>query len=135
MPWIGLFFENAFGSFYSPKGPPAKPIGLMVGGCMLKRLYHLGGQTLMERWIEHPTLPYFTGVDVMKHQPPGDSSDGRKRDGRHHCLWGLVASERNQKIIDGLIRYHRTREQREVSDRCPTESKSHRPMPLDGQKK
>ncbi len=63
------FFENAFGSFYSPKGRPAKPIGLMVGGLMLKRLYHLGDETLMEQWIENLTMPYFTGSDFMKHRP------------------------------------------------------------------
>ncbi|MCY4299773.1 MAG: hypothetical protein OXC61_10815 [Flavobacteriaceae bacterium] len=27
-----------------------------------------------------------------------------------------MASERNQKVIDGVIRYHRTREQRSLSD-------------------
>ncbi len=52
-------------------------MGVMVGCFMLKRLGHLGDQTLMDRWIEHPTMQYFTGFDVMKHQPPGDPSNGR----------------------------------------------------------
>ena len=43
----------------------------------MKRLDHRGDETLMERWIENPYRPYFTGSDVMKHQPPGDPSDGR----------------------------------------------------------
>ena len=71
------FFENALGSFYSPKGRPAKPIGVMLGCLMLKRLDHRGDETLMDRWIENPDMPYFTGSDVMKHQPPGDPTDWR----------------------------------------------------------
>ena len=31
----------------------------------------------MERWVENPDRPYFTGSDVMKHGPPCDPSDGR----------------------------------------------------------
>ncbi|MCY4266256.1 MAG: hypothetical protein OXC67_00005 [Flavobacteriaceae bacterium] len=45
----GSFFENAFGSFDSPKGRPAHPIGVMVGCWMLKRRDHRGDETLMER--------------------------------------------------------------------------------------
>jgi len=56
-------------------GRPAHPIRVMVGCWMLKRLDHRGDETLMDRWIEHPTMPYFTGSDVMKHQPPCDPSD------------------------------------------------------------
>ncbi|MCY3998105.1 MAG: hypothetical protein OXE55_01955 [Flavobacteriaceae bacterium] len=41
----------------------------------MKRLDHLGDETLMERWIEHPDRPYFTGFDVMKHVPPCNPSD------------------------------------------------------------
>ena len=44
---------------------------------MLKRLDHRGDETLMERGIENPTMTYFTGFDVMKHQPLGDPPDGR----------------------------------------------------------
>ena len=58
-------------------GRPAHPIRVMVGCWMLKRLYYLDDETLMDRWIEHPTMPYFTGSDVMNHQPPCDPSDGR----------------------------------------------------------
>ncbi len=58
-------------------GRPAHPIGVMVGCWMLKRLDYRSVETLMERWIENPTMPYFTGSDVMKHGPPCDPSDGR----------------------------------------------------------
>ncbi|MCY4216816.1 MAG: hypothetical protein OXC92_07540 [Flavobacteriaceae bacterium] len=43
----------------------------------MKRLDHRGDETLMDRWTENPYRPYFTGSDVMKHQSPGDPSDGR----------------------------------------------------------
>jgi len=68
-------FENAFEPLYAKTGRPAHPIGVMVGCWMLKRLDHRGDETLMEQWIENPTMPYFTGFDVMKHQPPCDPSD------------------------------------------------------------
>ena len=71
------FFENALEPLYAKPGRPAHSIGVMVGGWMLTRLDHRGDETLMDRWIEHPTMPYFTGSDVMNHQPPGDPSDGR----------------------------------------------------------
>ncbi len=41
----------------------------------MKRLDHRGDETLMDRWIENPYRPCFTGSDFMNHQPPGDSSD------------------------------------------------------------
>ena len=69
------FFEKAFEPLYAQTGRPAHPIGVMVGCLMLKRLYNLGDETLMDRWIENPTMQYFTGSDVMKHQPPCDPSD------------------------------------------------------------
>ena len=75
------FFEKAFEPLYAQTGRPAHPIGVMVGCLMLKRLDHLGDETLMDRWIENPTMPYFTGSDVMKHGPPCDPSDwGHLRD-------------------------------------------------------
>ncbi|MCY4162504.1 MAG: transposase [Flavobacteriaceae bacterium] len=68
-------FENALDPLSTKTGLPAHPIRVMVGCWMLKRLDHLGDETLMERWIENPTRPYFTGFDFMKHQPPCDPFD------------------------------------------------------------
>jgi len=85
---MGLFFrleskqkhgwntENALEPLSTKTGRPAHPIGVMVGCWMLKRRDHRGDETLMDRWIEHPTMPYVTGSDVMNHQPPCDPSDG-----------------------------------------------------------
>ncbi|MCY3999058.1 MAG: hypothetical protein OXE55_06860 [Flavobacteriaceae bacterium] len=70
-------FEKAFEPLYAKTGRPSHPIGVMVGCWMLKRLDHLGDETLMERWIETPYRPYFTGSDFIKHQPPVVPSDGR----------------------------------------------------------
>ncbi|MCY4160711.1 MAG: hypothetical protein OXC92_08490 [Flavobacteriaceae bacterium] len=96
----------------------------------MKRLDHLGDETLMDRWIENPYRPYFTGSDFMKHVPPGDPSDwshfrdriGQSGGGKDLCLFRPVASKGNQEIlIDGVIGYHRPREPCDLSDRCPTE--------------
>ena len=48
------FFENAFALWYANKGRLAISIRVMVGWWILKRLDHLGDETLMERWIENP---------------------------------------------------------------------------------
>ncbi|MCY4299744.1 MAG: transposase [Flavobacteriaceae bacterium] len=69
------FFEKALEPLDAKTGRPSHRIRVMVGCLMLKRLDHLGDETLMDRWIEHPTMPYVTGSDVMNHQPPCDPSD------------------------------------------------------------
>ncbi|MCY4162109.1 MAG: transposase [Flavobacteriaceae bacterium] len=73
----GAFFENAFALWYANKGRLAISIRVMVGCWILKRLDHLGDETLMERWIENPTMTSFTGLEFMKHQPPCDPSGER----------------------------------------------------------
>ena len=80
-------------------GRPAHPIRVMVGCWMLKRLDHRGDETLMDRWIENSTMPYFTGFDFLKHQPPGDSSDGR-----HLRDW--IGQSGMEKMFADSVQWH-----------------------------
>ena len=97
------FFENAFEPLYAQTGRPAHPIRVMVGCLMLKRLDHLGDETLMERWIENPTMQYFTGFDFMKHQPPCDPSD-----------WSPMRDRMGQAGMEKIFAYSVSLHQKEI---------------------
>ena len=47
----------------------------MVRGLMLKRIYHLGDETLTEAWKMNPYMQYFCGMAHFEHNFPCDSSD------------------------------------------------------------
>ncbi len=95
-PMIGLGIEC---DSPSKTGRPAHPIRVMVGCWMLKRLDHRGDETLMERGIENPTMTYFTGFDVMKHQPFGDPPDGR-----HLRDW--IGQSGMEKMFADSVQWH-----------------------------
>ena len=68
-------FETDFAPLYSNFGAPAKPIRLMVGLLILKQLYDLGDETVMEEWVSNPYFQYFCGETVFQWQFPCDPSD------------------------------------------------------------
>jgi len=68
-------FEKEFSPLYSTTGKPAMPIRLMVGSLMLKRVYDLGDETLVEAWIRDPYMQFFCGMAYFEHQFPCDPSD------------------------------------------------------------
>ena len=43
--------ENNFSSLYSHTGQPGVPIRTMVGLLLLKRIYNLGDETVMDQWL------------------------------------------------------------------------------------
>jgi transposase, IS5 family len=47
----------------------------MVGSLMLKRIYNLGDETLVEAWIRDPYMQYFCGGGHFEHKFPCDPSD------------------------------------------------------------
>lgn len=69
------YFENEFSEFYAKKGRPSMPIRLMVGCLMLKRIYNLGDETLVEAWKMNPYMQYFCGQSHFEHNFPCDPSD------------------------------------------------------------
>ncbi|MCY4160807.1 MAG: transposase [Flavobacteriaceae bacterium] len=70
---------------------------------MLKRLDQLGDEILMERWIENPTMPYFTGFDFMNHQPPWDPSD-----------WSPIRKRMGQAGMEKIFAYSVQLHQKEI---------------------
>ena len=67
--------EKEFSPLYSRTGTPSKPIRLMTGLLILKQLYNLGDETLMEAWIRDPYMQYFCGVAHFQWKQPCDPSD------------------------------------------------------------
>jgi len=69
------YFEDNFSQYYSNTGQPAMPIRLMVGSLLLKRIYNLSDERLVEVWEMNPYMQYFCGVAYFEHKFPCDPSD------------------------------------------------------------
>ncbi len=68
-------FESDFAPLYSEVGCPAKPIRLMVGLLILKQVYGLGDETVIEEWVSNPYFQWFCGEAVFRWKFPCDPSD------------------------------------------------------------
>ncbi len=70
------YFEIEFSEYYSDKGRPAHPIRLMVSLLILKSVYNLSDEKLVEEhWIMNPYFQYFSGFDQMQWEQPCAASD------------------------------------------------------------
>lgn len=68
-------FEGEFARLYSAVGCPAKPVRLMVGLLILKQVYGLADETVMEEWVSNPYFQHFCGEAVFQWKFPCDPSD------------------------------------------------------------
>lgn len=69
------FYDGSFGSHYSHTGRPSVPVRTMVGLLLLKRIYNLGDETVMEQWLQNPYFQYFCGESEFQWEYPCDPSD------------------------------------------------------------
>ncbi len=70
------YFEEAFGSLYSTVGRPAHSIRLMVSLLILKSIYNLSDEVLVEqRWEMNPYFQYFGGFDSLQWGQPCATTD------------------------------------------------------------
>ncbi len=67
--------EREFSPLYSNTGTPSMPVRLMSGLLILKQLYNLGDETVMESWIQNPYFQFFCGAAHFQWQQPCDPSD------------------------------------------------------------
>jgi IS5 family transposase len=67
--------ENHFADLYHQTGRPAKPIRLMVSLLILKQLYNLSDETIVERWVENPYFQFFRGKSVFQRNFPCHPTD------------------------------------------------------------
>ena len=73
IPWKDI--ERDFTGLYFHTGTPSKPIRLMVGLLILKQVYNLGDEPLMEEWVRDPYFQYFCGEGEFQWKPSCDPSD------------------------------------------------------------
>jgi IS5 family transposase len=73
IPWYDL--EDHFADLYHHSGRPAKPIRLMLSLLILKQLYNLSDETIVERWVENPYFQFFSGESVFQWNFPCHPTD------------------------------------------------------------
>lgn len=70
------YFDQEFDKFYSDKGRPAHPIRLMVSLLILKSIYNLSDEVLVEEhWEMNAYFQYFGGATVQRWGQPCAASD------------------------------------------------------------
>lgn len=81
-----LYFEEEFSNLYSDKGRPAHPIRLMVSLLILKSVYDLSDEELVDKhWEMNTYFQFFSGKEVQQWGQPCAASDlvhFRKRIGK-----------------------------------------------------
>ena len=73
IPWKEI--EHHFSGLYANTGRPAKPIRLMVSLLILKQLYDLSDEAMIDRWVENPYFQFFSGETVFQWEFPCHPTD------------------------------------------------------------
>lgn len=68
-------FEAAFAPPYQDEGRPALPIRRMGGLLLLKPLYHLADERVVEQWTLHPCFQFFCGAREFQRGAPCAASE------------------------------------------------------------
>jgi IS5 family transposase len=71
--WNGL--EKEFAPLYGKVGHPSVPIRTIVGLLLLKQMYNMGDETVVERYLENPYWQHFCGEIYFQYKLPFDPSD------------------------------------------------------------
>lgn len=118
-----------FKGYYKNFGRPSVPLRRMIGLVLLKYIYNLSDEAVVDRWIENPYWQYFTGeVNFQKDKPfdPSEFVHFRKRIGEKGSekllklsidLFGKEAKEK-EVLIDTTVQ--------EKNITFPTDTKLHK---------
>jgi IS5 family transposase len=121
--------EEDFSFYYSEIGRPSVPIRRMIGLLLLKYIYNLSDEAIVDRWIENPYWQYFSGELVFQKDKPFDPTEFihfRKRIGKEGAerllkisvqLFGKEAQEK-EVLIDSTVQ--------EKNITYPTDAKLHK---------
>lgn len=121
--------EKEFSVYYTDFGRPSIPIRKIVGLVLLRRIYNLSDEAVIERWIENPYWQYFCGEHNFQKSKPMDPTEFvhfRKRIGEEGAekllklsidLFGEEAHE-DEVLIDSTVQ--------EKNITYPTDSKLHK---------
>lgn len=121
--------EKEFSVYFSEIGRPSVPIRRMIGLLLLKHIYNLSDEAIVDRWIENPYWQYFSGEKVFQTQKPFDPTEFihfRNRIGKEGAekllkvsiqLFGKEAQEK-EVLIDSTVQ--------EKNITYPTDAKLHK---------
>ena len=121
--------EKDFSTYYSEIGRPSVPIRRMIGLLLLKHIYNLSDEAIVDRWIENPYWQYFSGEKVFQTKKPFDPTEFihfRNRIGKEGAekllkvsvqLFGKEAQEK-EVLIDSTVQ--------EKNITYPTDAKLHK---------
>lgn len=121
--------EQEFSVYFSEIGRPSVPIRRMIGLLLLKHIYNLSDEAIVDRWIENPYWQYFSGEKVFQTQKPFDPTEFihfRNRIGKAGAeqllkvsiqLFGKEAQEK-EVLIDSTVQ--------EKNITYPTDAKLHK---------
>jgi IS5 family transposase len=97
IPWGEI--EKEFAKYYIDFGRPSKPVRLMISLLLLKQMYNLGDETVVERWVQNPYWQYFSGEKDFQWKFPVEPSDLVHFRGR-------IGEEGVKKILEISIGLH-----------------------------
>ena len=121
--------EADFAEYYSEIGRPSVPIRRMIGLLLLKHIYNLSDEAIVDRWMENPYWQYFSGELVFQTTKPFDPTDFihfRNRIGKEGAekllkvsvqLFGKEAQEK-EVLLDSTVQ--------EKNITYPTDAKLHK---------
>jgi transposase, IS5 family len=126
LPWAT--FEEAFAEHYSEEGRPAKPVRLMVSLLLLKQMFNLGDETVVERWVENPYWQFLSGFEDFQWELPCDPSDlvyFRKRIGEAgaQLILAVSAQMHGKAAMESTVVVDTTIQEKNITH--PVDSKLH----------
>ena len=66
--------EEEFSVYYKSIGRPSIPLKKIIGLVLLRQIYNLSDEAIIERWIENPYWQCFCGEHVFQKDNPVDPS-------------------------------------------------------------
>jgi IS5 family transposase len=121
--------EEDFSFYYSEIGRPSVPIRRMIALLLLKHIYNLSDEAIVDRWMENPYWQYFSGELIFQTDKPFDPTEFihfRNRIGKEGAerllkisvqLFGKEAQEK-EVLIDSTVQ--------EKNITYPTDAKLHK---------
>ena len=124
------YFEKAFAGLYSNYGRPAHPVRLMVSLLILKALYDLSDEALVEEhWEMNAYFQFFSGATTQQWGQPCSASDlshFRKRIGKQGAekIFGHSIALHGKDALDKHVSVDTTVQEKNIT--YPTDSKLHK---------